>query len=54
MNLFNISLKVNGYPLKKAKTVFETIQKKNETELSTYIEAKKQDIVEYHLKHNPF
>jgi len=54
LNLFNISLKVNGYPLKKAKTVFETIQKKNETELSTYIEAKKQDIVEYHLKHNPF
>lgn len=54
LNLFNISLKVNGYPLKKAKTVFQTIKKKNETEFSTYIEAKKQDIVEYHLKHNPF
>ncbi len=54
MNLFNLSLEVNGYPLKKAKTALETIQKKNESELSTYIEAKKQDIVEYHLKHNPF
>ncbi|MBP0902849.1 phenylacetate--CoA ligase family protein [Mariniflexile gromovii] len=54
MNLFNISLKINGFPIKKAKTVLETIQQKNDSELSTYIEAKKQDIVTYHLTHNPF
>ncbi|MFD2290734.1 phenylacetate--CoA ligase family protein [Mariniflexile gromovii] len=54
LNLFNISLKINGFPIKKAKTVLETIQQKNDSELSTYIEAKKQDIVTYHLTHNPF
>ena len=54
LNLFTISLKINGFPIKKAKTVLKTIQKKKDTELSTYIEAKKQEIVEYHLNHNPF
>jgi phenylacetate-CoA ligase len=54
LNLFTISLKINGFPIKKAQTVLETIQKKKDTELNAYIEAKKQEIVEYHLKHNSF
>ncbi|MFD0834725.1 phenylacetate--CoA ligase family protein [Mariniflexile aquimaris] len=54
LNLFNISLKINGFSIKKAKTVLESIQKKNDSELSANIEAKKQDIVAYHLTHNPF
>jgi phenylacetate-CoA ligase len=54
LNLFNISLKINGFPIKKAKTVLETVQRKNDSELSAYIEAKKQAIVTYHLNHNSF
>ena len=54
LNLFNISLKINGFPIKKAKTVLDTIQKKNDFELNAHIEAKKQAIVAYHLNHNSF
>ncbi|MFD0990561.1 phenylacetate--CoA ligase family protein [Mariniflexile jejuense] len=54
MNLFNLSLKLNGFPIEKAKTLLGSIQKKNENELISYIETKKQDIVAFHLKHNPF
>lgn len=54
MNLFNLSLKFNGFPIGKAKALLKTIQNKNENELKVYIETKKQDIVRYHLEYNPF
>lgn len=54
MNLFNISLKLNGFPVEKAKTLLKTIQKKNEIELINHIETKKKAIIEYHLAHNAF
>lgn len=54
MNLFNFSLKFNGYPIKKAKDYLKTIQDKNEEEHALYIDAKKQEIVSFHLKHNSF
>lgn len=54
MNLFNLSLKFNGFPITKAKKHLKTIQNKNDDELKDYIKSKKQDIVAYHLKHNPF
>ncbi|PKQ45743.1 phenylacetate--CoA ligase family protein [Confluentibacter flavum] len=52
MNLFDLSLKFNGFPIEKAKTALKAIQ--NEKEFTSYIETKKQDIVSYHLKYNPF
>ena len=52
LNLFDLSLKLNGFPIKKAGTVLKSIQ--NEAEFNAYFEAKKQDIVQYHLKHNSF
>src|SRR5690606_42162918 len=52
LNLFDLSLKVNGFPLDKAKFVLKAIQK--EKNVTNYVETKKQEIVAFHLKHNPF
>jgi len=52
--LFNLSLKLNGFPIREAGLVLKDIQQKNEIEFEAYINAKKRDIVSYHLQHNPF
>ncbi|NMH89318.1 phenylacetate--CoA ligase family protein [Flavivirga algicola] len=54
MNLFNLSLKIKGFPIQEAKLALKEIQKKSDAEFSSYIETKKQDIITYHLKHNTF
>ncbi len=51
--LFDLSLQLNGFPLKKAKAELRKIQSIPEHEFQVYIESKKQEIVEYHLKNNP-
>lgn len=52
--MFDLSLKLNGFPIRKAELVLKDIQQKNEIEFEAYINAKKRDIVSYHLQHNPF
>ncbi|MDO6759761.1 phenylacetate--CoA ligase family protein [Tamlana sp. 2_MG-2023] len=54
MNLFKFSLQINGFPLKKASRMLETIQEAIAVDYDAYIHAKKQDIVNYHLKNNAF
>ncbi|KAB1066527.1 phenylacetate--CoA ligase family protein [Tamlana haliotis] len=54
MNLFKFSLQLNGFPIKKASRTLKSIQKAIALDCNTYIETKKQDIVNYHLKNNPF
>ena len=54
MNLFNISLQLSGFPIKKATRVLKDIQKVKASEYSDDIISKKQEIVKYHLEHNPF
>ncbi|WP_084647851.1 phenylacetate--CoA ligase family protein [Flaviramulus basaltis] len=54
MNLFDLSLKLNGFSINKAKRVLKSIQNKNDKEFNTYVETKKQEIVAFHLKHNSF
>ncbi len=54
MKLFDLSLRLNGFPIKKARLFLDSIQNKNNSEYGQYISQKKQDIVAYHLKHNPF
>ncbi|MEZ4796944.1 MAG: phenylacetate--CoA ligase family protein [Flavobacteriaceae bacterium] len=54
LNLFDLSLKFNGFPIRKAELVLKDIQQKNEKEFEAYINAKKQDIVSYHLQNTPF
>lgn len=53
-NLFDISLKLSGFPIEKAKIEFEKILKIPEEDYSEYIEVKKREIVEFHLKNNLF
>jgi phenylacetate-CoA ligase len=53
-NLFDISLKLSGFPIEKAKIEFEKILKIPEEDYGKYIEAKKREIVEFHLKNSQY
>jgi phenylacetate-CoA ligase len=50
--LFDLSLQLNGFPIKKAKAELRKIQSISEQEFEIFVENKKQEIVEFHLKHN--
>ena len=50
--LFNLSLKLNGFPVKEAIAEFEKIQAISDAEYESYINLKRKEIVEYHLKNN--
>jgi phenylacetate-CoA ligase len=52
--LFDLSLQLNGFPIKKAKSELRKIQSIPEQEFENFFKNKKQEIVEYHLKNNPF
>ena len=54
MKLFNLSLKLKGFPIKEAKAFLKTIQSKQKLDFQSYIETSKRDILDHHLKHNPF
>ncbi len=54
LNLFDFSLRFNGFPIGKAKIALEEIQQKNNIDFDEYVLSKKQEIVAYHLKHNPY
>jgi phenylacetate-CoA ligase len=51
--LFDFSLQINGFPMKEAKADLQKIQAIPEQEFEAFIENKKQEIVDYHLKNNP-
>lgn len=51
-NLFNLSLKANGFPMKEATAEFEKIQAISDADYENYIDLKRKEIVEYHLKNN--
>ncbi|WP_310558518.1 phenylacetate--CoA ligase family protein [Flavobacterium sp.] len=50
--LFDFSLKLNGFPMKEAKAELQKIQAVPEQVFETFIENKKLEIVDYHLKNN--
>ena len=47
-------MRLNGFPILKAKQLLREIQKKNDTEFKAYIKQKKENIVTYHLANNTF
>jgi len=53
-NLFNLTLKLNGFPIKKAQADFKEILNIADEDYAEYIEDKKKEIVEFHLKNNAF
>ncbi len=54
LKLFDLSLRLNGFPIKKARLALKGIQEKNDADFNAYIEQQKQAISQYHLKHNAF
>jgi len=54
IRLFDISLQLNGFPIKKAKTELDKIVRFSEKEFALFLESKKTEIVDFHLKNNPF
>ncbi|WP_395051557.1 phenylacetate--CoA ligase family protein [Flavobacterium sp.] len=49
---FELSLQLNAFPIKKAKAELRKIQLIPEQEFEDFIQNKKQEIVDYHLKNN--
>ena len=54
MNWFSLSLQLNRFPIKRAKNSLEEIKAVPEAEYAAYIDAKKREIVQYHLQKNSF
>lgn len=54
MNLFNLSLQLNGFPIKKAAQHLKSIQTKQNDAFETSLDLKRKAIITYHLKNNPF
>ncbi len=54
LRLFNLSLRLNGFPLSEALPEFDRRMSLEGTEHAAFQEAKKQEIVAFHLSHNPF
>lgn len=54
LKLFDFSLKINGFPIKEAKSEFESILGIPEADYEKYVLGKRKEIVDFHLKNNPF
>lgn len=54
LRLFDLSLLINGFPIKEAKAELEAIIQFSEEEHALFIQHKKEEIVAYHLQNNPF
>ena len=54
IRLFDISLQLNGFPILKAKAELDKIVHFSEEEFSVFLQNKKREIVNFHLKNNPF
>jgi phenylacetate-CoA ligase len=52
--IFDLTLQINGYPIKEAKAELNKICSFTEKEYTTFIETQKKAIVNYHLQNNPF
>nr|WP_294931655.1 phenylacetate--CoA ligase family protein [uncultured Flavobacterium sp.] len=54
ISLFDISLQLNGFPIKKAKAELNQIVNLSEEDYAIFLENKKQEIVSFHLQNNTF
>jgi phenylacetate-CoA ligase len=53
-NLFHLTLKINGFPIKEAKIELNKIVSLSVKEHTIFIENKKKEIVDFHLKNNEY
>ncbi len=54
MNLFNLTLRLKGFPIQEAKQRLREIQQIPEAAYPAYIAKAKTEILQYHLKNNTF
>ncbi len=54
MNLFELTLKMNGFPIAAAKRKLKEIQQIESENFGEYVKNAKNEIVKYHLKNNTF
>lgn len=54
IRLFDISLQLNGFPIKEAKTELDKIVHFSDEEFAVFLQNKKKEIVDFHLKNNSF
>lgn len=54
MNLFELTLKINGFPIAEAKRKLRKIQQIGAEDFGEYVKKTRSEIVEYHLNNNPF
>lgn len=54
LQLFNLTLQLNRFPIKKAQVEFDKITALSEKEHLLFVENKKQEIVNFHLQNNLF
>lgn len=54
MQLFDFSLKLNGFDINKAKSTLKDITALNEEAFIAYLNSKRQDILDFHLENNDF
>jgi phenylacetate-CoA ligase len=52
--IFDLTLQINGFPMKEAKAELRKIVAFSEKEHNHFVENKKQEIVDFHLQNNPF
>ena len=52
LHLFDLSLKINGFPIEEARFEMSQIERVSESNYQKYIEEKRNEIVEFHLKNN--
>jgi phenylacetate-CoA ligase len=45
LNLFNLTLRLNGFPIAKARTELDTILSLSESEYETFLATKKEEIL---------
>ncbi|MGO3184422.1 MAG: phenylacetate--CoA ligase family protein [Aequorivita sp.] len=54
MNLFENTLRLNGFPIVKAKVRLKTIEQIQENDYRNYIYKAREEIVQHHIANNPF
>ena len=53
-NLFNLSLRLSGFPLKKANDELQFIVSITENDFEKFVTNKKNEILKHHLENNPY
>jgi len=54
ISLFDISLQLNGFPIKKAQAELDEIVNLSEEDYALFLQNKKEEIVAFHLQNNSF